>query len=211
MKVDIKIFFEDRFIVLTDDWADVGAGFTPAHPNNAPTYYFENKKMLAKRLERFEKSDEKCLYIIHDDLNKLFVNVKNCFKYIEAAGGIVTLPDGRVLCIKRFGKWDLPKGKVDKGETHEETAIREVVEECGLEKTPQITGELMPTFHTYKENGKNILKYTIWYAMHYDGNETLKPQTDEDITRAAWFPPNLLNVVRQNTYQSINQVLNTQT
>jgi len=198
VNVDIKIFFDDRFVVLTEN----------NELDNVLTYFFKNKKLLAKQLERFEKSDDKSLYIIHDNMNELFVNVKSCFKYIEAAGGVVTLPDGRILFIKRFGKWDLPKGKVNKGESYQETAQREVMEECGLEKTPKITGELTFTFHTYKQNGKNILKYTIWYAMLYDGDETLTPQIEEEITRAVWFPSNLLKVVNQNTYQSINQVLN---
>ena len=132
---------------------------------------------------------------------------KNCFKYVKAAGGLVSLPDGRVLIIKRFGKWDLPKGKVEKGESMRDTAIREVMEECGLDKAPKITAKLKRTFHTYRQDGRRILKRTAWYAMLYDGNENLQPQYDEDITEALWLPKNQLDLVMQNTYKSIKKTL----
>ena len=201
MDTDIKIFFNERVVVLTDN--DIGS--CAIDPKQS--YRFENKKALGRRLEQFEQSDDERLYITHPDLTGLFEHVKRCFKYVEAAGGLVMLPDGRILIIKRLGKWDLPKGKTEKGESLQDTALREVMEECGLEKTPEITGELAHTYHTYHHDGKHILKHTAWYAMKYDGNESLKPQYDEDITAAVWFPPNLLNVVMQNTYQSIKQII----
>ena len=132
---------------------------------------------------------------------------KKCFKYVRAAGGVAALPDGRVLIIKRFGKWDLPKGMVEKGESMQDTAVREVMEECGLEKAPNITGKLKHTFHTYRKDGLFILKRTTWYAMLYDGNESLQPQYDEDITEALWVPQNRMDFVMQNTYKSIKKML----
>ena len=175
--------------------------------NNGQVYIFENKKTLAKRLEHFGNSDDERLCIIHPDVNELFKNVAQCFGYIEAAGGLVTLPDGRILFIQRLGKWDLPKGKAEIGESLQETAIREVVEECGLKTAPKITGVLTHTFHTYHQDGRHILKHTAWYAMRYEGDDTLHPQFSEDITRAVWLPQNRLNIVMQNTYESIKQVL----
>ena len=202
MNIEIKIFFDDRAVVLTEK-IDKNRVI-----DNDLIYVFENRKSLANRLDCFEKSNDDILYVIHNDLKELFGHVKDCFKYIEAAGGLVSLPDGRLLFIKRLGKWDLPKGKAEKRESLRETALREVVEECGLEKMPKITGEIAHTYHTYRLDGKNILKHTVWYSMLYDGKETLKPQFDENITTAVWFPPNLLNVVMKNTYQSIRQILN---
>lgn len=176
--------------------------------DNDRVYIFENKKALAKRIDRFEKSDDECLCVIHHNLDKLFGYVTKCFKYIEAAGGLVTLPDERILMIKRLGKWDLPKGKAKKGELLRETAIREVMEECGLEASPEITAELLHTYHTYHRNGAHILKHTAWFAMRYDDeDDTLYPQLEEDITDAVWMPPNQLDMVLQNTYESIKQVL----
>jgi ADP-ribose pyrophosphatase YjhB (NUDIX family) len=197
--LETRIYWRDRFVELSD-------GKQPTN-NIDNTYVYKNKTSLSKRLDDFEKSNEKSLRIIHSDKEKLFAHFKGCFKYLEAAGGVVTLRDGRILVIKRQGKWDLPKGKVKKKESLQEGALREVREECGLKDYPEITEELTHTYHTYFMDGKHILKHTAWYVMLYEGNETLKPQLEEDIIHAVWFPKNLLTVVRQNTYQSIIQVL----
>ena len=194
---DLKIFFDNRVVILTAP--------KPATDNDR-VHVFENQKALAKELERFDHSDDECLWITHPSLNDLFEHVAGCFKFIEAAGGLVTLPDGRILMIRRLGKWDLPKGKSEKGETLQETAIREVVEECGLASLPTITGELLNTFHTYHRNGNHILKHTAWYTMTYNGDNTLHPQYDEDITEAVWIAENQLDIILQNTYKSIKQV-----
>ena len=199
---DIKIYFDDRVVVLTDK------NIKKSSNDHDQVHVFENKKTLAKRLERFEKSDDECLYLIHNNIDELFGYVAPCFKYIEAAGGLVTLPDGRLLLIKRLGKWDLPKGKAEKGESLQETAIREVMEECGLKTSPEITGEPLHTYHTYHRNGAHVLKHTAWFAMRYEGGDkTLHPQYDEDITEAVWMSADQLDIVLQNTYESIKQVL----
>jgi len=203
MDDEIKIYMNDRVVILNNK--DIKS---PAINNDDHVYAFVNKEALAKRLKRFEKSDDERLYITHSNLDELFGHVAQCFKYIEAAGGLVTLPDKRILIIERLGKWDLPKGKAEKGESLEETAIREVMEECGLKTSPQITGVLTHTFHTYHRDGKHVLKHTAWYTMRYDGDEKLYPQFDEDITQAVWLPKEQLNVVVENTYESIKQVLN---
>ena len=198
MDSDIKIYVNDRVIVLTDKKIK----------SNDQVYVFENRKALAKRLDRFEASDDECLCIIHPDVDELFDNVTKCFKYIEAAGGLVTLRDGRILLIRRLGKWDLPKGKAKKGESLQETAIREVMEECGLKTSPIITADLAHTYHTYYRDGARVLKHTAWFAMRYDGrDDTLYPQYEEDITDAVWLPAKQLGMVLQNTYESIKLVL----
>ena len=201
MNSDIKIYFNDRVVVLTDK------NIKSSVKNNDYAYIFDNKKSLAKRLEHFENSDDERLYVIHHNLNELFENITKCFKYIEAAGGLVSLPDGRMLLIRRLDKWDLPKGKAEKGESLRETAIREVMEECGLKTAPEITGELTHTFHTYHQKGRHILKHTAWYAMLYDGDHCLQPQSAEDITQAVWLPENRLNTVLHDTYETIRQVI----
>ena len=201
MDGDIKIYFNDRVVVLTDK------NIKSAAIDNDQIHVFENKKTLAKRLDRFEESNDEYLCITHPDIDELFGFVADCFRYIEAAGGLVALPDHRILLIKRLGKWDLPKGKAEKGESLQETALREVMEECGLATDPKITRELAHTFHTYHQNGNHILKHTVWYAMSYDGDDTLYPQFAENITDAVWMPETKLNIALQNTYESIKQVL----
>ena len=87
------------------------------------------------------------------------------FVAIEAAGGVVFNQKSQVLLIKRMGKWDLPKGKIDAGENNEEAAMREVREECGIGKLA-IEQELSETYHTYKMHNHRFLKITHWFLMH---------------------------------------------
>ena len=90
-----------------------------------------------------------------------------------------------ILWIQRNGKWDLPKGKIETGEEIAAAAIREVEEECGI-SAPQIKRRLPNTYHTYRLKGQAILKRTYWFEMYYQGNESLIPQEEEDITTAKW-------------------------
>jgi len=105
-----------------------------------------------------------------------------------AAGGVVKCSDtGLILLIKRNGVWDLPKGKLENGETIPECAVREVEEETGLENL-RVTAALCNTYHEYKQNNRLIGKTTYWYLMEEKGvsKQALKPQTEEGITNLAW-------------------------
>ena len=111
-----------------------------------------------------------------------------------------------VLFIFRNNTWDLPKGKVEKGEGLAAAAIREVEEECGL-NGPTITNELVSTYHTYETNGKKFLKRTCWYTMKYEKNHVLIPQIEEGITKVEWINKNQLEVCTDDTYESIKAVV----
>ena len=102
-------------------------------------------------------------------------------KYIEAAGGMVRKADA-YLFILRNGVWDIPKGKLEKGETPELAAVREIEEECGLVE-PIIVSHLINTLHTYPHKGKQVLKRTYWYLLDEDEkNSNLIHQIEEGIT-----------------------------
>lgn len=124
---------------------------------------------------------------------------------IEAAGGLVRKND-QYLFIFRNGKWDLPKGKIDPGETPETAAVREVEEECGID-SPDIVDNITETYHTYFLEGKWILKRTHWFLMEYSGDQALTPQLEEGITKADWLTREKWNQVMNNTYGSIQDVL----
>jgi 8-oxo-dGTP pyrophosphatase MutT (NUDIX family) len=131
------------------------------------------------------------------------------FSILNAAGGIVSNTFGQLLCISRWGKWDLPKGKAEKDERHEETALREVEEECGISEL-EITGFNSVTFHIYehpRKPGKWILKQTFWFDMVYRGNDRLVPQSQEDIVEARWFNKLELKEIVGNTYASLKPIL----
>jgi 8-oxo-dGTP pyrophosphatase MutT (NUDIX family) len=125
---------------------------------------------------------------------------------IQAGGGLVENEKGEVLFIFRRGKWDLPKGKLDPGETFEQCALREVEEETGVGQL-ELVKFLLVTEHDYEERGLVILKETHWFLMKASGRQTLIPQTEEDITELKWFMPSEFAIIEQNTYPLIIDVL----
>ena len=128
---------------------------------------------------------------------------------IIAGGGLVTNDNNELLMIFRRGKWDLPKGKQDEGETIEACALREVQEETGL--TNIKAGKLIGiTFHEYYDERftkKEILKESHWFAMQVKNVPTLVPQTEEDIEKAEWCNQEKINVCLQNTYPNIAEIV----
>ena len=106
------------------------------------------------------------------------------FTLIHAAGGIVTDENDDILMIFRYGCWDFPKGKVEKGEDWKTAAVREVEEETGL-RDISLQKPLPNTYHTYILHDTPILKITHWYAMQAPA-QSLVPQTEEDISQAVW-------------------------
>ena len=111
---------------------------------------------------------------------------KSKYLLVKAAGGIVYNANNELLMIYRNNKWDLPKGKIEKGETPKQCALREVEEETGVEKLKILDNVCEKTYHTYKENGKDILKKTYWYTMYTDWNGHLTPQRNEGVNIACW-------------------------
>ena len=126
---------------------------------------------------------------------------------IEAAGGVVLNGKQEVLMIYRKRKWDFPKGKVEENEESPYAAIREVIEETGIEKI-SITGEFPSTFHTYIENGVPILKQTYWFDMVSWGDAKLTPQKEEDITEVKWVPFEQVADLLTNSYPSLFDMWN---
>jgi ADP-ribose pyrophosphatase YjhB (NUDIX family) len=125
---------------------------------------------------------------------------------VLAGGGLVENEKGEILFMFRRGKWDLPKGKLDPGETMEACAMREVREETGVENLT-ITGFLIITKHNYEERGMRLIKESHWYLMKAAEGQKLVPQTEEDITDLRWFPVDNLAIVIRNTYPGIIEVL----
>ena len=149
-----------------------------------------------------ERPQIKGLVLLHEDVDELFSIFRSLFKEIDAAGGVVRNDQGAILFIFRNGKWDLPKGKLEKGETIEEGAMREVEEECGVHGL-KINGELKPTYHIFERNDQWCFKTTYWFNMNYSGSEVLVPQAEEGIERAEWIAEKDLGKVRENTWSNI--------
>ena len=133
--------------------------------------------------------------------------LSSVFKFIDAAGGLVKNEKNEYLFIFRRKRWDLPKGKLDKGETIEEAALREVKEESGL-KAVLLEHFICPTYHIYPLNETFVIKTTYWYLMSASCTEKLKPQTEEDITEIMWLAPEKISKIKANTFPSILEVIN---
>lgn len=171
---------------------------------------FKDSEITAKWLRQFEQGKEQEAVFESADPKRYFADFYNSLLCIDAAGGVVR-KDNRLLFIFRNGKWDLPKGKIEKGETVEEAAIREVQEECGIDKL-EIEKQLPPTYHIYcspykKSFGQWIFKKTFWFEMNYSGIENGIPQNEEGISEVRWFKPSELDEVMKNTYANLKPLI----
>lgn len=128
------------------------------------------------------------------------------FTFIEAAGGLVIDPENRLLFIHRLGFWDLPKGKIEKGEDPPAAALREVTEETGLNNL-KIIKPLPSTYHIFERKGKLRLKQTYWFEMESSTDGPLIPQIEEDIIEARWFKREDTELPLSNTYPAISELV----
>lgn len=129
-------------------------------------------------------------------------------KTIIAGGGVVLNENKELLMIFRRGKWDLPKGKLDTGETIEACALREVKEETGLVQL-SLVNLVTITHHTYFDPWlkAEVVKETHWFLMHANSRQLLQPQTEEDITFIEWVSPVQLSNRLANSYDTIVEVV----
>lgn len=201
-----KVFFNDSTI-------QIGAESNKSSKNNiTQTVDCENPLFVKELVSEIESGDSSLHFVIQ---NNDHCNIWDLFKSqlieIPAAGGLVMKSNQSLLFIKRLGVWDLPKGKIEKKETPESAAIREVEEECGVLGL-KIIRELDSTFHMYRSPYLNfpdnlILKETKWFLMGCEGEQSLVPQVEENIEEARWFALDELDKVMANTYQSLREFL----
>lgn len=128
---------------------------------------------------------------------------------MESAGGLVVNPSGSVLFILKGGKWDLPKGRIEKGSRREETALREVAEETSIEpELLTIAGPLCGTWHLTSYGARQYVKKTTWFVMEYRGDgKCLKPQFEEGITECRWVHPGSFRAYRGGMRPRIDYVV----
>lgn len=180
--------------------------FGPTTERKLVLRHMGKKKFLVNIVHQLETSERFEAIIVFDpDLERLWADFQKIYKPITAAGGAVFNAEGKVLLIHRRGSWDLPKGKMDPGETPELTAVREVQEECGLQ---QITlgQHLLDTWHTYEHKEKKMLKTTHWYLMQTTDHQLI-PQTEEDIEQAVWADLDEFLASQNEVYGNISDVL----
>ncbi len=196
-----KVFFNDRTIFLTDEFSkhfQVKFGLFYKYRS------IPDLKELINFYSRLRRIDT--LFLFHYDIDELRDAFHSCFLNINAAGGLIKNASDKYLFIKRRGKWDLPKGKLDHKETFEIAAKREVMEECGFDDIT-IVNPLLSTYHTYMLKDEMVLKKTSWFEMRYYGEKPPVPQTEEDITDIQWFDKGNMQEIIQNTYKSVLDVM----
>lgn len=195
-----KIYFEKRSIVICAP--DEAALSDP----NSVEFHLGDKLDLHALVGMFEASSTLSkIYIPSNDAKGAYRRICSEFKEVNAAGGLVSNRRGDFLLIKRDGLWDLPKGHQEAGEDIKDTALREVMEETGIDEL-QLFGLICITDHCYKREGIWHLKHTWWYDMLYNAPVDLSPQREEDISKAAWVAKSSLPPFLKNTYPSIAEV-----
>ena len=150
--------------------------------------YFQNKIQKA--------------YLYHPDEKEIMKVLKTKIPVNKAGGGLVYNKNGEVLFIFRNGKWDLPKGGTNKGEEIEDTAMREVEEETGVNGL-SISKKLQKTYHIFKRNGIYKLKITHWFEMHSTFDGIPIGQAEEGIEKVEWKNPEQIKEALKNSYENI--------
>ena len=200
----IRIYFDEKPVYLCDAMDALLTELTH-HPDAVFIDEFSTPA-INSLLHEIKKEDFHAGIVLHHDLEELKKAFFKHFHIIEAAGGIVQNEKKEILFIHRRGKWDLPKGKLEKKETPEIAAAREVEEETGV-KDLKLKKKIGETYHTYDEFGKHILKISHWFYFTCDSNQQLQPQTEEDITETKWIKTKDIKEPMNDTYENIKDMM----
>lgn len=202
--MQIKVFFGLKPIYLCNKLSKELQEITH-HPE---TIYVDeaSKAAINSLLHEIKKPEFTVGIICADDVEAIKKLFFKHFTVIEAAGGIVQNQLKEILFIYRKDKWDLPKGKIEKGESLELAAQREIEEETGV-KGLTLKKKIHTTYHIYKEFGKDILKISHWFYFLSDSTQTLIPQTEEDITEVKWIATKDIKTPMANSYETIKELM----
>jgi 8-oxo-dGTP pyrophosphatase MutT (NUDIX family) len=157
---------------------------------------------IGKVIKTLNSTDLKGVHLIHRNPNKLLDYFLELLPVVIAGGGKAYNDANDILFIYRNDKWDLPKGKAERKESIEETALREVEEETGV-KGLKITKSLPTTYHIFKRNGQHRIKVTYWFEMKTDYTGKLYPQIKEGITKVKWLDKKASVKALENSYANI--------
>lgn len=187
-----KVFVNDKPLFLTNEISK---------ETNFQIFLLESIDIKQLIVKMFQNKIQKA-YLYYPDEKEIMKTLKSKISVSKAGGGLVYNKEGAVLFIYRGGKWDLPKGGTEKGEDIEETAMREVEEETGVNKL-KITKKLQKTYHVFKRNGIYKLKITHWFEMHSDFEGIPIGQLEEGIEKVAWILPSEMPEILKKSYENI--------
>jgi 8-oxo-dGTP pyrophosphatase MutT (NUDIX family) len=187
-----KVFVNESALILTNKLSDT----------ENSKYYLLNGSAINEAIDSLARNKMEQAYIYHPNHEEILKKFTKKIPLVVAAGGVVTNKEGKVLFIYRKDKWDLPKGKVDKGETLEEAALREVEEETGVQDL-KIENFLRTTYHVFKRNGGYKLKEVHWFAMKTTYKGPLVGEWEEGIEKVKWKGPKKIKKALLNSYTNI--------
>ena len=191
-----------------DTYIDGSSGVVPKKLYSRVLIYDSTINTIVDLLKKMTKHKFKKIYSITitlKDFKSVIKDVKKMFKIIKAGGGVVENSKNEILFIYRMKKWDLPKGKLDKGETIKECATREVEEETKVKV--ECKEKIISTWHTYTRNKKFILKKTTWFKMTCIDDSKMKPQKKEKIEKVEWMEDSSVEDILLNSYKTLNHVM----
>lgn len=187
-----KVFVNDKPLFLTNEIAK---------ETDFQLFLLETVDIEQLIIKMFNNKIQKA-NLYYPDEKEILKKVKEKILVKKAAGGLVYNDNGEVLFIFRSGKWDLPKGGIEKNESKEAAALREVEEETGVKKL-SIVKKLQKTYHIFKRNGEYRLKITHWFEMKSNYEGVLMPQEDEGIEKVAWLNSEQIKEALINSYENI--------
>lgn len=186
-----KVFVNESPLILTNE----------RPTNNTGNVFLMEEDDINYAITALAKKKLDLAYI-YDPTEEILEKFSMKIPLVVAAGGMVRNNKGKVLFIYRNGKWDLPKGKLDKGESIEKAAIREVEEETGV-KNLSIKNYLKTTYHIFRRNGEFRLKKVVWFDMVTSYSGKLVPQKNEGITKVKWKGSKKTQKALKNSYLNI--------
>tara|TARA_B100002051_G_scaffold206771_1_gene197698 strand:+ start:1523 stop:2107 length:585 start_codon:yes stop_codon:yes gene_type:complete len=188
----LQIFYKEKVIIISDNKTDL---------KNSLMIDFELLDNI-DLIKLLNKKNIISIGILSENEKSVVSAVKKKFPEITAAGGKVINQNSEILFIYRNKKWDLPKGKAEKNENISQTALREVIEETGIENL-SIVKPLEKTYHIFKRRDNHYLKSTYWFEMYSDYQGKFKPQKKEGISRVEWIGFENLQSVLPKSYANI--------
>ncbi len=201
--MQLKIFVKEKPIYLTNTLSEEQIVLS----KQENVIFINNEKVKAKNiLKKLGEENMIAAIVLGNNFTAVKKDFFAQFEVIEAAGGIVQNENKELLFIFRRDKWDLPKGKLEKGETIESCASREIEEETAV-KNLDCKRKIGETYHLYTEKEKNILKVCHWFYFTCPTSQNIVAQAEEDIVEVKWIATQNIKEPMANTFKNIKEIM----
>lgn len=191
-------FFCNNRILLTNNFSE--------NLLSHDTKCVKDVNYLIEKIKKWlEDATLECLDLGDANGDDFALALKTVFRQAPAAGGVVII-DNQFVAIERNGIPDLPKGHIEKGESPETAAVREVEEETGISNLEIVT-ELPSTWHCYLLDNQWTMKKTSWFLMRTASGMKNIPQKEEGITKVYLVDKENVTYFERNTFASLQTLV----